>query len=211
MAGQYLFYLLPALYMQCLDETLYMYFTALEKTTMLLIMDLGKIPLHYFVCHIFVVKMELGVLGVALAMNVVFFVKLIVIWIVISYQKRRQQVLKESMFFSFGAETLSGFKEFLILASAGLILACLEWWVTEALTLLACYLGTEALAAAVIVNTLSMLMSHLTMGFSFTLSAMIGAALGKGDIKSAKKIAVTASLSCYFYVILCVAFSIMFS
>jgi len=197
--------------MQCLDEILYLYFTALEKTTMLLIMDLGKIPLHLLICHLFIAKWQMGIFGVALAMNLVYFVKLIVIKLVVDIQKRHEPVLKESLFISFGRETRAGFKDFLKLASAGLILACVEWWISEALTILAGYLGVEALAAAVIVNTLSMLLSHLTMGFSFTLSAMIGSALGKGEIKKAKQIAVIAFCICYSYVILSVVLCIVFS
>ena len=197
--------------MQCLDEILYLYFTALEMTTMLLVMDLSKIPMHLLLCHLLIAKWEMGIKGVALAMGVVYFLKLIVIKIVVDSQKQHSEVLRESLFVNFGSESLAGFKEFMTLASAGLALSCVEWWISEALTILAGYISVQALDAAVIVNTISLLLSHITMGFSFTLSAMIGSALGKGDVKGARQTAVIASSICYFYVVVSVALCICFS
>ncbi len=70
------------------------------------------------------------------------------------------------------------------MATAGLILCCLEWWVGEILTFMSGYLdeNNQALAASVIVNALTLSMSYLTLSFSFTLSALIGGALGQGNI-----------------------------
>jgi Na+-driven multidrug efflux pump len=42
--------------------------------------------------------------------------------------------------------------------------------------------NNTALAASVIVNALSLTMSYLTLSFSFTLSALVGGALGQGNI-----------------------------
>jgi len=70
------------------------------------------------------------------------------------------------------------------MATAGLVLCCLEWWVQEILSFMSGYLDTNntALAASVIVNALSLTMSYLTLSFSFTLSALVGGALGQGNI-----------------------------
>jgi len=190
--------------MQCVDEILYLYFTALERTTMLLIMDLAKLPLHFCLCTIFIRQMELGIFGLALAMNTTYFLKLVLTFFIVGFQRKREQVLRDSLFISCGADTLNGFKAFLKLASAGFILSCIEWWVSEGLTVMAGYLGVATLAASVVVNALAMLMSHLTMGFSFTISAMVGSALGAGKVEKAKRIAFQAFVACYSYVIVCV-------
>lgn len=79
------------------------------------------------------------------------------------------------------------------------------------MTLLGGYISVNAQAASVIVNTVQILMSYITLSFSCTISSMIGSALGEGNVKQAKTIALQASVNCYCYVVTVVVFCLTFN
>jgi Na+-driven multidrug efflux pump len=153
------------------------------KNCMMLMIDLCRIPLHCFLAYIFIIKMDLELLGCALTVNLVYFLKFVVTKLVIDYYKKHDVALKESFYIRIDRTTLKGFRAFVKLASAGLLLSCLEWWISEAMTLLGGYISVNAQAASVIVNTIQMMMSYITLSFSYTMSSMIGSYLGEGNVK----------------------------
>ena len=55
-----------------------------------------------------------------------------------------------------------------------------------------------------------MMMSYLTLSFSYTMSAMIGSALGEGNVKQAKNIAIQGAVNCYLYVLTVIIFCLCF-
>ena len=156
----------------------------------MLIIDSFRIPLHLGLLYLFMVKLDLELLGCAMAVNLVYFFKFLMTKVVVDYYKKTLVDLRESFFVRIDSETFDEYRAFLKLATAGLLLSCLEWWIGEAMTLMGGYIDVESQAAQVIVNTIAMMMSYLTLSFSYTMSAMIGSALGEGNVKQAKNVAI---------------------
>lgn len=189
-AGRLLKYQLPGIYMQAIDEALALFFTALEKNYIMLIIDSFRIPLHLGLLYLFMVKFDLELLGCAMAVNLVYFFKFLMTKVIVDYYKKTLVDLRESFFIRIDSDTFDEYRAFLKLATAGLLLSCLEWWIGEAMTLMGGYIDVDSQAAQVIVNTIAMMMSYLTLSFSYTMSAMIGSALGEGNVKQAKNVAI---------------------
>ena len=80
-------------------------------------------------------------------------------------------------------------------------MTCMEWWVTEALSVLAGLISVKTQVACVIINSLSMILSYITLGFSLASSAMIGERLGQRRIAEAKEMAAHGILICYSYIV----------
>ena len=210
-AGRLLFYQIPGIWMQSFDEAFQLFFLALGKNDMMMLIDLCRIPLHCLLAYILIVRMQLELFGCAMTVNLVYFLKFIVTKLVLDYYKKTDVALRESMYIKIDRGTFKGFRSFINLASAGLLLSCLEWWINELMALLGGYISVNAQAASVIVNTIQMLMSYITLSFSCTISAMIGSALGDGNVKQAKTIAMQASVNCYCYVVTVVIFCLTFN
>ena len=143
-AGRLLRYQLPGIYMQAIDEALTLFFTALEKNYIMLIIDSFRIPAHLILLYVFVVKLDLEIFGCAMAVNVVFFIKFITTKLVVQYYQKTHEDLREAFFVRFNEDTFKDYKAFFKLASAGLLLSCLEWWIGEAMTLMGGYIDVDS-------------------------------------------------------------------
>lgn len=177
----------------------------------MLLIDLCRIPLHCALAYLLIVVMNLELFGCAMTVNLVYFIKFIVTFLVLDYYKKEDEALRESFYIRINRGTFKQFRSFISLASAGLLLSCLEWWISEAMTLLGGYISVNAQAASVIVNTVQIMMSYITLSFSCTISAMIGSELGDGNVKQAKTIAIQASVNCYCYVVTVVVICLTFN
>jgi multidrug resistance protein, MATE family len=143
-AGRLLRYQLPGIYMQAIDEALALFFTALEKNYIMLIIDSFRIPMHLALLYIFVVKLDWEIFGCAMAVNLVYFMKFVMTKFVVDYYKKTMVDLRESFFFRIDEETFKEYRAFLKLATAGLLLSCLEWWIGEAMTLMGGYIDVDS-------------------------------------------------------------------
>mmetsp|Transcript_2014 Transcript_2014/g.3564 ORF Transcript_2014/g.3564 Transcript_2014/m.3564 type:complete len:197 (-) Transcript_2014:331-921(-) len=140
-----------------------------------------------------------------MAYNIAFVFKFAVLKVLVAQLSKDDRSIRESVFLRIDRETLKGYRLFFNLSMAGLFLACVEEWTNEAMSLLGGYIDVKAQAASIIVNSLSLTASYITLGFSFSLSAMIGSELGCGRVQHAKNIALQASLTCYLYVVIIMA------
>lgn len=143
-AGRLLFYQLPGIYMQSFDEAFQLFFLAMGKNFMMLLIDLCRIPLHCLIAYFLIVKMDLELFGCAMTVNLVYFLKFLVTKLVIDYYKKDDIALREAFYIRIDRSTFKNFRSFLKLASAGLLLSCLEWWISEAMTLLGGYISVNA-------------------------------------------------------------------
>lgn len=69
-----LFYQLPSIYMQAIEEVFTLYFTAIEKNYIMMITDSFRIPLHIFIGYLLIVKWKWDLFGCAMTTNLVFLV-----------------------------------------------------------------------------------------------------------------------------------------
>ena len=93
---------------------------------------------------------------------------------------------------------------FLRLGLPGLLMLTMEWWAFELLALEAGLLGTEALAAQVIVLNIASLLFMIPLGQSVAVSTLVGNFLGAGNPRTAKRCAFLA-LACVCGTAMCTA------
>jgi hypothetical protein len=113
----------------------------------MLIIDSFRIPAHLIICYFFVVKLDWEIFGCAMTINVVYFLKFIATKLVVEYYQKSHQDLREAFFIRIDEDTFKDYKAFFKLASAGLLLSCLEWWIGEAMTLMGGYIDVDSQAA----------------------------------------------------------------
>lgn len=66
---------------------------------------------------------------------------------------------------------------------------CFEWWAFELLALFSGYMGTEYLAAEVIIINIVSFIFMVPLGISFAASALVGISLGENNIDLSKRFA----------------------
>ena len=101
--------------------------------------------LHILWCYIFILSMEMGVYGAAMALNVTYILNFAI-------QELYVNVYKKDHFAQFRApilsrETFSEWLSFIKLAIPTTALMCLEWWAFEFIIMFAGVLGVTELAA----------------------------------------------------------------
>lgn len=67
------------------------------------------------------------------------------------------------------------------------MMLCFEWWAFELLALFSGYMGTEYLAAEVVIINIVTFIFMIPLGISFCASALVGQGLGQLDEKLAKR------------------------
>jgi Na+-driven multidrug efflux pump len=180
---------MPGIYLQAFDEVFSLFFSAMEKNHIMLMIDIVKLPLQFLICYLFICVWNLDLLGCALAFNLSFVVKFIALRYLVSILSRNDPAIREGLFIRINHETFEDFYSFMKLSTNGLFLCCLEWWVTEAMAIMSGLISVQAQAASVIINTFSLGSSYITLGFSLSMSAIIGSELGKNNIIGAKTVA----------------------
>jgi MATE family multidrug resistance protein len=85
-------------------------------------------------------------------------------------------------------EALSDIREFFSLGVPGLIMLCAEWWAFELLTVLASWLGAEAVAAETIIMQIASLAFMLPLGLGTAATTVVGNALGAGEVELARSL-----------------------
>jgi MATE family multidrug resistance protein len=85
-------------------------------------------------------------------------------------------------------EALSDIKEFFSLGVPGLVMLCAEWWAFELLTVLASWLGAEAVAAETIIMQIASLAFMIPLGLGIAATTVVGNALGAGEVELARSL-----------------------
>ena len=99
---------------------------------------------------------------------------------------------------------LQNLRVFVRLAFSGLLLFCFEEWCNQGIQIISGYLGVNDQAAMVITFSIVIMLVFVPLSLGFATSALIGAALGQGDAKRAKNIAlhsIILSLLCSIVII----------
>ena len=99
---------------------------------------------------------------------------------------------------------LQNLRVFVRLAFSGLLLFCFEEWCNQGIQIISGYLGVNDQAAMVITFSIVIMLVFVPLSLGFATSALIGAALGQGNAKRAKNIAlhsIILSLLCSLVII----------
>ena len=107
--------------------------------------------LHFGWGYLFIVYLDLGVAGAALALNLTYCLNFLSQELFIHVIKRQYFEAYLQPFFTVNSLDWKGAKEFLKLGIPGTMMQCAEWWAFELLAIFAGILGKHQLAAQVAV------------------------------------------------------------
>ena len=154
---------------------------------------------------LFIVQMDMGVAGAAIALNITYCTNYLAQEVIIqcimkdTFKEFLQPIFQKASF------NWQGAKEFLKLGVPSTIMQCAEWWAFELLAIFAGVLGKHQLAAQVAVINIIGFLYMIPLGIQFATSANVGGQVGAGNIAMAKKHAIThASYSVFVMTVIMV-------
>lgn len=137
----------------------------------------------YFGANIIGYHLNLGILGIAIAETLQQFIHALVNTIKL---KTKDGVKEYFAFTDFGKKY--PMKDYMRLAVASTIMFYLDSWVFNASILIASYLSVAENAAQTILRNIAIIFFIYGASISFTVTALVGGAVGKGDDVLARKI-----------------------
>ena len=175
---------LPGIYLDCILQSISIFFTAMEKSYIPMLIQMVFIPMHPFWCHQLVSKY--GFEGTAMAYNLTIALSFASI---LSFVKINTNSEVKQVWVPIDAQVFQNLRVFVRLAFSGLLLFCFEEWCNQGIQLISGYLGVNDQAAMVITFGIAIMIVFVPLSFGFATSALIGAALGQGVASKAKQIA----------------------
>ncbi|KAI9200892.1 hypothetical protein LWI28_014611 [Acer negundo] len=199
MAATYTIYSLPDLLTNTLLQPLRVFLRSQQVTKPMMWCSLIAVTFHVPLNYVLVMKMGLGVPGVAMA-SVVCNMNMVVL--MVGYLWWRSGGGGVVMRWRAGIRGVcSGVGPLLRVAVPSCLGICLEWWWYEIVIVMAGYLDNPTLAVAatgILIQTTSM-MYTLPMALAGCVSARVGNELGSGKPYKAK-LAATVALGCAFVI-----------
>lgn len=143
------------------------------------------LPLHALWCYIFVFQLNLGFHGTTIAFNLTNFLSFTSI---ILFTKVYQNLELQQLIIPFNSGIFKDMTGYIRLAIYGLLLSCFEEWCNQAITIFSGLIGVNQQAALAIVFSIMILMFYVPQSFGFAISALVGGAVGSGNVLKAKRI-----------------------
>lgn len=150
-------------------------------------------PLNAILCYTFCYKLNIGVLGAPLAMDVSYWLSFILL---VLYAKF---VAGSECWGGWSQDTYKNLGTFTRLTVLGILQVGTEWWAFEIVALAAGRLGTISLAAQSVIMTADVIMNTIPFGIGVSSSSRVGNLLGSRDGKGAMRSAhLATALACVF-------------
>ena len=156
------------------------------KNTIPVVVQLITTILHFGLCHLFILKLDMRERGAAAATNITYILNMIMTDFWIRYKK---DVDYPDMVFWYNAKCTQELGTFLQIGIPGMLMLCFEWWAFEFLAIFAGLLSVNDLAAEVVIINMITFIFMLPLGISYSASALTGNFLGEGKIDLAKRFA----------------------
>ncbi|KAH7524861.1 hypothetical protein FEM48_Zijuj06G0164000 [Ziziphus jujuba var. spinosa] len=182
-AQKYSIYLIPNLFPYAILQSLIRYFQTQGLILPMFFSSLATLCFHVPLCWVLVFKLELEILGAALAINLSYWLNVILLGF---YMKFSSSCEKTRAVFS--KEVFLSIKEFFRFAIPSATMVCLEWWSYEVLILLSGLVPNPKLETSVLSICFSITYLHYNIpyGFGATASTLVAHELGAGHAKTAK-------------------------
>ncbi|KAJ0900406.1 putative multi antimicrobial extrusion protein [Helianthus annuus] len=182
-AGNYLTYLIPALFAYAILQPLVRYFQMQSMLIPMLASSAVALCIHIILCWALVYKTGLGNIGAAVSMGVALWSNVVFLLLYMKYSpscaKTRSPI---------SVEVFHGMKQFFSFAIPSAVMICLEWWSFELLVLLSGLLPNPELETSVLsicLNTIDTLYA-ITYGFAAAVSTRVSNELGAGNPRGAR-------------------------
>ena len=172
-----------------------------------MIITLVSAFLHPLWCWVFIVSLDMGLIGAAIALGVTQFINYVLILIYIHWKKPNKD---EVSFFSSSTFNLFFILEFAKYALPSAVLFAADWIGFDILTIMASYLRKVDLAANICLFNFMTLIFMIPMGISFAASTFVGNAIGGGNTDVAKKFAFIAVVITIFILVFVNTFVFIF-
>ncbi|PON35431.1 Multi antimicrobial extrusion protein [Trema orientale] len=182
-AGQFLLWLIPALFAYATLQPLVRYFQSQSLTSPLLVSSCVSICCHVPLCWTLVFKSGLEHRGAALSIGISYWLNVILLYLYMIFSPTC-----ESTRVPIFTELFQGFGEFLRFAIPSAAMICFEWWSFELLTLLSGFLPNPQLETSVLSVCLSTITTLYTIpeGLGAAGSTRVSNELGAGNPKAAR-------------------------
>jgi Na+-driven multidrug efflux pump len=181
------------------------YLSAYQKSHIPMMTQLGSTALHVFWCHLFVVRLNLGVTGASIAICITYTSNFIAL---VLYTCLFDRV--ESRIWTINRQAFKDFASYLKLGVPGTLMIMMDIWCYEIITLQAGYLKVEATAAQIILSNVQVFSNQVPLGFSIAASSLIGGAIGEANIFKAKSyIKLIFSIGASLFVVLQILMQLM--
>ncbi|XP_015899776.2 protein DETOXIFICATION 12-like isoform X2 [Ziziphus jujuba] len=182
-AQKYSIYLIPNLFCYAILQSLIRYLQTQSLILPMLYSTLAALCLHIPLCWVLVFKLELEITGAALAINISYWINVILLGFYIKFSSACEKTRPV-----FSMEVFLKIKEFFRFGIPSALMVCLEWWSYEVIILLAGLLPNPKLETSVISICFSItyLHSFVPYGFGATASTRVSNELGGGNSEAAK-------------------------
>ncbi|KAJ0721276.1 putative multi antimicrobial extrusion protein [Helianthus annuus] len=144
-AGNYLTYLIPALFAYAILQPLVRYFQMQSMLIPMLASSLVALCIHIILCWALVYKTGLGNIGAAVSMGVALWSNTVFLLLYMKYSP-----LCAKTHSPISVEVFHGMKQFFSFAIPSAVMICLEWWSFELLVLLSGLLPNPELETSVL-------------------------------------------------------------
>ena len=151
-----------------------------------MVVTLFTATLHSLWCYIFIIQLDLQMVGAGISMGITQFFN----FILISLYIHIKNPCPDSYFYP-NEDTWNRdrFKEYLKYAIPSAILFAADWLGFDFLTIMSSYMGKVTLAANVCLFNFITLIFMIPMGLSFASTTLVGNSIGAGNIIKAKNYA----------------------
>lgn len=173
--------LLPGVFFDCLIDMHVIYFSALQKATVPMMLQMCAVPTHFCLSCYLVYHTELGIYGTAIsldvAMGLAFFGLLA--W---QYIFSTDEVVVSTRVMPNFRKMTQGLKSFLSLTGSGLFIRFAEEWAYYFLVIIAGLISFNCQEITVITMSFGDLLFQLPIATSLATSTLVGTALGHKDL-----------------------------
>ncbi|KAJ6811146.1 protein DETOXIFICATION 12-like isoform X2 [Iris pallida] len=182
-AQKYAVWLIPGLFAFATTQPLMKFLLSQSIVLPMFLSSLLTLALHIPLCWYLVFRTELGYVGAALSMSILYWLNVLILGFYITYSESckatRSLITKEAF---------RGISEFFHLALPSAVMICLEWWSFELLVLLSGLLPNPKLETAVLSICLTSIscLDAIPYGLGAAVSTRVGNELGAGNPERAR-------------------------
>lgn len=181
-AQQYIISFLPGLLILNLNDCQKRLLNNFGKNSIVFYSTAISLILHGVWCHIFVVNLELGIVGTGLANIMSQLVQFAFLMYCTSQQEDLQEVLIMP-----DARVFKGLKDYVKMAIPLTVMIVFDWWVWNLMVLVSAYFGTTEQAANIIIMNVVNSAFLIANGIDQAACTIIGQWIGNGNNFKAKK------------------------
>lgn len=184
MASEFSYSMIPSLFFALQFNCSVRYIQAMQHFLPGSLITMGTALLHSLWCYLFIYVLDFGIMGAGFSMGVTQLLNFILVTIYIQVKKPCPD---STLYFPKDSFDTHMITEYLKLAIPSTIVFAADWLGFEVLTFMSSYLGNISLAANVVLFNFISLIFMIPLGLSFAVTALVGNAIGAGNVENAKK------------------------